>query len=81
MNFMTFHILGFSSSQPTVIFFKIVETNNQIIMCVYVTVGDNEGRLTFKIFFWAKHLASHYLYAFPLGPVQRPAPDQISSEA
>jgi hypothetical protein len=51
MNFMTFHILGFSSSQPTVIFFKIVETNNQIIMCVYVTVGDNEGRLTFKIFF------------------------------
>ena len=33
MNFMTFHILGISSSQLTFIFFRGVETSNQIVIC------------------------------------------------
>jgi hypothetical protein len=32
-NFMTFHILGISSSQLTFIFFRGVETSNQIVIC------------------------------------------------
>jgi hypothetical protein len=34
MNFMTFHILGMSSSQLTFIFFRGVETTNQFVICL-----------------------------------------------
>ena len=36
MVFMTFHILGMSSSQPTSIFFRGVETTNQYIYGTWV---------------------------------------------
>ena len=45
MNFMTFHRLGMSSSQLTFIFFRGVETTNELASGKYTKGGTSDGIL------------------------------------